>query len=172
MQELLGPVRHHVDASHEARRSQLLTTQPAQLDGTLHEIVVSDGHVRLARCLRDRVAFSAACGTRESKGTRLLPPKEVYDLSSGHRPCKCAPQLRTPFLQASFHKLLARTHVSPATSAKMALGKWRHGAPSGQAAGGARLAGWRMAPCGDGGALQRGGVHRRGSASTGRVRTA
>ena len=48
--------------------SQLLTTEPTPLDLALREIVVSDSHTYLARCLRDCVALSAACGARESKG--------------------------------------------------------------------------------------------------------
>ena len=66
-------MRSRVDAAHEARRNQLLTTEPAPLYGALRVVMVNDGNTRLARCLCDRVAFATACGARESKGAGKLP---------------------------------------------------------------------------------------------------
>ena len=53
-----GCVRDYVDAAHEARRNQLLTTEPAPLYGALREVVVSDGHARLAQVGRKIIARS------------------------------------------------------------------------------------------------------------------
>ena len=60
LQELLGSVGDHVDAARKPVRSELLAPQSAPCHGALREIMVGDDHARLARSLRDCVAFSTA----------------------------------------------------------------------------------------------------------------
>ena len=67
-----------MDAAHEARRSQLLPTQPPPFHSALREIVASDSRAYLARCLCDCVAISAACGARESKGADGCEGRPVH----------------------------------------------------------------------------------------------
>ena len=60
LQKLLGGVGDHVDAAPKPVRSELLASQCAPWHGALREVKVSDDHARLARSLRDCVAFSTA----------------------------------------------------------------------------------------------------------------
>ena len=117
LQDVLRCVGAHVDAAHEARRSQLLTTEPTPLDGALREVVVSDGHARLARCLCDRVAFATACGARESKGAGLIVAKEGNYL----RHCHGSRAERVMQLTVPWSRLFYLTQVARAASERTSL---------------------------------------------------
>ena len=58
--EVLGSVLDQINGARKPVRSELLAPQSAPCHGALREIMVSDDHDRLARSLRDCVAFSAA----------------------------------------------------------------------------------------------------------------
>ena len=86
-----------MDAARKPVRSELLAPQSAPCHGALREIMVSDDRARLARSLRDCVAFSAAGRSDHCQDARLVCTEEGEDLSGGHRPCKWAPLLRQSF---------------------------------------------------------------------------
>ena len=110
-------MRSRVDAAHEARRNQLLTTEPAPLYGALRVVMVNDGNTRLARCLCDRVEFATACGARESKGDGLIAAKEGNYL----RHCHGSRAERVMQLTVPWSRLFYLTQVARAASERTSL---------------------------------------------------
>ena len=92
--------KKYVDAARKLVCSELLAPQSASCHGALREIMVSDDHARLARSLRDCVAFSAAGWSDHCQDARPVCTEEGEDLSGGHRPCEWAPLLRQSFPSA------------------------------------------------------------------------
>ena len=66
-----------MDAAHEARRSQLLTTEPTPLDGALREVVMNRRDVSLLRGLRYGVVLAAAAWPCESQHSWLISAQEL-----------------------------------------------------------------------------------------------
>ena len=66
-----------MDAAHEARRSQLLTTEPTPLDGALREVVMNRRDVSLLRGLRYGVVLATAAWPCESQHSWLISAQEL-----------------------------------------------------------------------------------------------
>ena len=106
-----------MDAARKPVRSELLAPQSAPCHGALREIMVSDDHDRLARSLRDCVAFSAACGACESKGAGLIAAKEGNYL----RHCHGSRAERVMQLTVPWSRLFYLTQVARAASERTSL---------------------------------------------------
>ena len=103
-----------MDAARKPVRSELLASQLAPCRGALREIMVGDDHARLARSLRDCVAFSTASRADHCEDARLVCTEEGIDF-----PCvgrgRLGSRASTAFLSGA-HASLIRFNASSSTA--------------------------------------------------------